>query len=211
MIGTTWMVFSKQSLSERPPIVGNLVLYLALAVPFAVSVAISATIGGISEQIHNVSWRWFFCTWTLFLFAFAALSIVNGIRNLRHFQSVDDKFHRSQLIKMTSVIGFLFIGSGFVCALNAIFLDQINNSQWWFVVNNVYRIFFWILLMGGALYAWVATSYRVEVNSSRNTRRSASGKLSTTNRFRTDESFSPSRVTGSLHSKEDAFSDDSAD
>lgn len=193
MLATTWMAFSRETITERPPLIGNATLFYALSIPFVVSITTTSICGAISYAAYKVSWRCFFASWVCFLLSMGILTVVNGVKNLRHFNSVDDKFHRGQLIRMTTVVAIVFLGAGVVCFFNAVFLTQIDASDaYWLTVFGIYRVFFWFLLMGAGVYAWLATNYRVEIESRSGTQRSGSTKPSLP--LRADDSINASIV-----------------
>lgn len=173
MLASTWLTLSRESVSTRHPILGSTKIYALLVAPCLIVITITGMCGAISFAAYNVCWRIFFLTWMWFLWSITLLTIINCVQNLRRFDSEELQFHRGQLIKTTVGICIIFGCAGSGCIFQASFQTQIDNSEAGFnATYSIYRICFWFLINGGALYAWMVTTYRIQTESSGSVRSS---------------------------------------
>lgn len=199
-LASTFISFSESLVATRPPIAGNPTLYLAFTVPFILSSVICPLTGGaISYNGYLGSYWVLFSVWALILFLIAVTSTYFGIHNIRRLEESGDQFNANQLKRAHAVLGVVQILVAIVLVLHCIFIKKIDASSTYFLlIFSVYRVCFYIVFICGAVYAWVATTYR----SSGSSRTTNGGSATNAPKASAVKASSSKQKTVSLNAKD---------
>lgn len=176
MLISNWVSLSQEvGVHAHSVIFGNTAIFFSMAAPLVLVSIVTSVCAGMSEGAYNINMRIFFAAWALLLFGLTLLVLIYGYNNAQRLREAEESFHKQQLMRLTVAMAILFGVASLLCLLNTILLHQIDSSTTAsLIIQAYYRLSFWIVRTGGALYAWGATSFLLQDIAAQRGRRTGS-------------------------------------
>lgn len=165
-VATTWMSLSDESLVTRPAIVGHTKLYLFLGITWLLAAIAGSVSMGYNYESYVAGFRTYLFVATFLIMCITGLCGYYGYYNVKQLSNSEDKFARTQLMRVTLFVCGICGEGSIATLLQGVFIPSIDNSiTWSIILLAFYRIAYWSILVGGGVYAWLATSWRVSHSS----------------------------------------------
>lgn len=114
---------------------------------------------GISYEAYLIGFRIFLGCFAFFLGLLGILSTYYGIINILRLHNSGNFYHRNRFIQMQVVATGIPFSAGGLVLVHAILVPQIDKNYGVFLFFWMcYRSSQFILIVGGALYAWMITT-----------------------------------------------------
>jgi hypothetical protein len=157
LLSIIWMYFSSKDLMVRPAVTGNWKLYLVLIVPYVAASIACPIVAGLSHSAYLIAIRVLLGVWSTIFLTMFVITIHFGWKTVRRIQ---DKFIRKQQLRVYIIVSLFYFTCGSLMIIQSILLTRLDNHLVWeLFVTSFYRVFSISLMLGGAIYAWVATSH----------------------------------------------------
>lgn len=212
-MAVTYVTFSSSNVLVRSPLTANPALYWGIQIPFLVISIILPIISGVNYWYYFIATRIYICALASLLFTLSLICAYFGTQTLRKVKAVGDTFNYYQQLRMLIFLVAAGIIAGIVLAVQAYFLDSIDNFYQIFILcTTVYRMGNFISVFGGGAYVWYAAIHNHRLNSgSLKSQQSGSKRHSGEsqgNVKRSEDAESSSSTNGSSESDDSHSSDE---